>query len=230
MARRKATTTTLNINDFFNNGILLSAMNAVRELDFNLSTSRKRLILNRLNQFNKFNFNWKLGAGILVIIGLIFIIVNYRKATTTDAKIEVKDAKAVYDINQDYSFPLKNDEGEEVSRISYFIEKAELRDEIVVSGKRATAVKGRTFLILTVKISNQYDKPIEMDTKDYVRLVVDSNYDEKLAPDNHNDPVTIQAISTKYTRVGFPIDDGKKDLKLLVGEIAGEKQEIKLDF
>jgi hypothetical protein len=106
---------------------------------------------------------------------------------------------------------------------------AELRDEIIVKGKQATAIKGRTFLIVNLKITNDFDKTITINTRDYVRLTVNKN-SEKLAPDIHNDPVEIQADSTKYTRVGFPIDDTDKDLTLTVGEINGPKQTIKLNL
>ena len=100
-------------------------------------------------------------------------------------------------------------------------------DEIIVEGKRATTVKGRTFLIVTLKITNEYTQSIDMDTRDYVRLSVEPNQ-EWQAPDIHNDPVQVQAISTKYTRLGFPINETDKNLILRVGEINGTKEEIPL--
>jgi len=103
-------------------------------------------------------------------------------------------------------------------------------DEIVVKGQRATAIRGRTFLILTLKITNGYTRPIEIDTKDYVRLSVNGNRDEWLAPDIHNDPVLVQATSTKFTRVGFPVYDSDSDLLLRVGEIEGKKEFIELSI
>jgi hypothetical protein len=74
------------------------------------------------------------------------------------------------------------------------------------------------------------DKGIEINSRDYVRLIVDGNTKEMLAPEIHNDPVEAQAISTKYTRVGFPINTSDKNLVLQVGEINGPKQTIKLEF
>lgn len=145
-------------------------------------------------------------------------------------KISVKGASSTTNINKEFSFPLKDSKGKEISNFKYMLEKAELRDEIIVKGKKATAVKGRVFLILTLKITNEYTQSIEVNTKDYVRLSVNGNRDEWLAPDIHNDPVKVQAISTKYTRVGFPINESDKDLVLRVGEINGEKEEINLAF
>lgn len=152
------------------------------------------------------------------------------QSSSKDQRIEILGAKATIDLNREFEFPLRTAEGVEVSKIKYTIEKAELRDEIIVKGQRATAVKGRTFLILNLKITNNFDQAIEIPTKNYVRLTRNNNNQELLAPDIHNDPVEIQAISTKLTRIGFPINDSDTNLKLHLGEIAQEKQIIELNF
>lgn len=183
---------------------------------------------------NLFN-NKKLIRIVVVSLLVVFAIFGISKVAgrfigSPSKKVEVKGATATQEINREFVFPLKSGKGDEVGRVKYLIEKGELRDEIVVKGQRATAISGRVFLIFTLKISNEFNKAIEMNTKDYVRLSVNGNRDEWLAPDIHNDPVEIQAISTKYTRVGFPINEGDHDLILRVGEIDGEKEEIPLVF
>ena len=110
------------------------------------------------------------------------------------------------------------------------IEKAELREEIIIEGQKASAVEGRIFLILTVKATNEHNQAIEISTRDYVRASVNGNKEEWLAAGMHNDPVEVQAISTKYTRLGFPIDENDKNIVLRVGEIDGEKEEIDINF
>lgn len=106
---------------------------------------------------------------------------------------------------------------------------AELQDEIVIKGQKANAVKGKEFLIINLKLTNNYSKTIQINTRDYIRLSVNKS-DEKLAADIHNDPVEVQAISTKYTRLGFPIDETDKNLTLYVGEINGKKESITLNL
>lgn len=174
-----------------------------------------------------------------VVAFLGFLIILWANAASrqssivtapNDGRIEVKGAKKTFEINQESVFPLKDNKGKEVSNIRFTVEKAELRDEIVVAGKRASAVKGRTFLIINLKIVNDFKQPIEIKARNYVRLSVNGNETDWLAPDIHNDPVEIQPISTKYTRVGFPINDTDTNLKLQVGEIDGEKKIIDLVF
>lgn len=146
-----------------------------------------------------------------------------------DQRVDVEKPKATQPINRDFTFPLKDESGKDIGKITYTIQNAELRDEIVVKGQKATAVKGRTFLILNLKITNGFNQTIQINSRDYVRLIVD-NSPERLAPDIHNDPVEVQAISTKFTRLGFPINDSDKNLVLQVGEIDGDKSDIKLNL
>lgn len=147
----------------------------------------------------------------------------------TDKRINVDKPTAQQALNKSFSFPLRDAQGKQVSQLKYEIQNVELRDEIIVKGQRATSVKGRTFLILNLKITNNFDKSIQLNSKDYIRLIVGSS-PEKLAADIHNDPVDVQAISTKYTRLGFPINDDEKSLTLQVGEISGQKETVTLNL
>lgn len=148
---------------------------------------------------------------------------------SSDNRANIDKPVAEQLLNRSFDFPLRDGSGKEVSKLKYEIQSAELRNDIIVKGQRASAVKGRTFLIVNLKITNTFDKSVQLNSKDYIRLIVGSS-SEKLAADIHNDPVDVQAISTKYTRLGFPINDNEKSLILQVGEIEGPKQEIKLNL
>lgn len=220
-------------------GILLSEQTShfsdyVTNSASNLKTSNK--IPFNMNKFKNYFKKSYILPIVLVLVGIfaVYFIGNTIRNTTssvlsdTDQRISIKKPKAQQVINKEFLFPLKDDKGKEVSKVKYFIQDVQLQDEIVVKGQRATAVKGRTFLVIYLKITNDFTQDISLKTRDYVRLMVNNN-SEKLAPDVHNDPVDIQAISTKYTRLGFPINDSDTNLILQVGEINGNKQNIKLD-
>lgn len=149
-------------------------------------------------------------------------------SNSSQADSQVLPPRASFDVNKEFEFPVSKDAN--AKKIKFVIEKAQLQDEIVVKGQKARAVSGRTFLTLDVKIVNDMDKALTMNTRDYVRLSVNKNDSELLAPDIHNDPVEVQAISTKYTRLGFPVNVEDHDFVLQVGEIAGDKQKIELPF
>lgn len=193
-------------------------------------------MVNKIKKLRKSKLlNKKLVKYIIIVAVVVTIstaigrVISRNKSSEVEKK-SVAEASATQEINKEFSFPLKDGEGEEVSRLVYTIENAELRDEIIVKGQKATAVAGRDFLIFTIKITNEHNQSIEMNTRDYMRLSVNGNEDEWLAPDIHNDPVEIQAISTKSTRLGFPINDSDTNLVLRVGEINGDKEKIELEL
>lgn len=165
--------------------------------------------------------------GFFAVLTIVLVVSSIKRSSGKN-EIVIASAKASQEINKEFNFPVKNEDGEEVSKIKYIVENAEKRDEVVAKGQRAQSVKGRTFLVFNLKIVNDFNQPLNIQTRDYVRLSVNENKDQWLAPDFTNDPVEIQAISTKLTRVGFMVNDTDKNIILRVGEINGEKEELEI--
>lgn len=155
-----------------------------------------------------------------------FLFIRNNASSPQSSQNTLATTRASEDLNKDFNFPISKEK--DASKLKMTIEKAEFVDEIVVKGQKASAVPGRTFLILSVKLMNPSEQTIKMDTRNYVRLSVNKNDSEFLAPDIHNDPVEVQAISTKLTRLGFPVNTTDRDFVLQVGEIKGDKEKIEL--
>jgi len=132
-------------------------------------------------------------------------------------------------LNTDFSFPLKDSKGNEISNVNINASNAELKSEVIIKGSRSAAQNGKAFLIIDLKITNDYNKSIDVNTRNYFRLSLEGK-DVWLAADIHNDPVKVQAISTKLTRIGFIVDKDTKKYILRIGEIDGDKQEIEINF
>jgi hypothetical protein len=237
------------LTNFFKNSTL--AMTDYSSGSFH-SPAQSNAFQNTGSQFKKFKRFFRRSPYLpFVIVGVVVVIIagviingfvsnlsNQQSNTKTlgasasnnsITPVIVAKPLATETLNKTFSFPLKDSSGKEVSKIQYEIQSAEIDNQIVVQGQIATAVQGRAFLVLNLKITNNYDKSVQLNTRDYVRLIVD-NDGNKLAADIHNDPVDVEAISTKFTRLGFPIDANYKNLKLEVGEITGPKQTINLKF
>lgn len=194
----------------------------------------------RISKVREIERKW-LPAGIIGVAIVIVLLVAWRVAArtatpakipggTADSRVAIKGARASVTVNKELVFPIRDQYGKEITKIKYFLESAQLQDEIIVKGQSYVAVKGRTFLILNIKLTNDFDKTINLNARDYTRLTVTGKEDEKLAADIHNDPVELQAISTKETRLGWPVDDNVKKYTLYVGEIDGDKQKVDLKF
>ncbi len=188
-------------------------------------------------KFNKRSIKFIFPAviGIVIIISIVSIVRSFPDAQSrpvNDSKDVSQNALTTINLDRKFAFPLKDENGKEVGKFDYIIQTSQLQSQIIVKGQRATAIDGKVFLILNLKITNNLEQTIQLNTRDYLRFIVKSNENEQLAPDIHNDPVEVQAISTKYTRVGITIDevDAKKLIQLKVGEIGGEKQNIDLNF
>ncbi len=205
--------------------------------NFRLSQFRQRLNFQSL-KFQKKFFQYLLGIIIIVLILVAGVKIidsifsNKQSLSQTlgkSSEIKIADPLSTEKLNKGFKFSLRDDNGKEIATFAYTIESAELRKEILVKGQKATAISGRIFLVINLKIVNTLKQGITVNTKDYIRLSVNNNK-ELLAPDIHNDPVDVQAISTKYTRVGFAINESDRNLTLQVGEIDGRKETIKLSF
>jgi len=207
------------------------------------SSRAKRLRFPKMNNggfdFKKINFKKVLPvlAGVIVLAAIISIVrslpdAQSRPTTDESKKAANLNALATVHLDRKFVFPLKDEKDKQVGSFDYVIQSATIQKQIIVQGQRATAVDGRVFLILNLKITNNLKQTIKLNTRDYMRLVTEGNKNEQLAPDIHNDPVEVQAISTKYTRVGVAVDeaDAKKIIQLKVGEIDGDKKTIDLNF
>lgn len=172
----------------------------------------------------------------VVVIVIVFSIISLinRSSQSTQAQAldnaQLMKPEGVAQINKNFDFTLKGADGKKVGTFSYTVQTAELDKQIIVKGSRATAIPGRVFLIVNLKLTNTQDQGLQVNTKDYLRLSVNGNTTELLAPEIHNDPVDVQAISTNFTRVGFAVYESDKNYVLKVGEIDGRKTDISLHF
>jgi len=191
----------------------------------------------KLQQFKNITFNKKyffIGSMVLLVFLALLVGRQFSPGSSLgsiggDDRLDPPKAIASQELKTKFDFPIRDNENVEVAKVSYEIERASLQNSFIYQGKLAKSVRGRTFLIFDLKITNPYEKGIEINTIDYIRISR-NNSDELLAPEIHNDPVQIQANSTKYTRIGVPINESDKDIKIFVGELKGNKEEVKLNF
>lgn len=225
-----------NINDFKTNRIPTDfgykAKSSFKLPNFNFKLPTNLKLPNFKLPTNKNVF--KISGGILLVIVVLFGAFIFGRSTQknipasyADTRPLAPNVKAEQAVNKTFEFPLTDDKGVIVSKIKYKITNAQLQDSIIVNGQKANAVVGRTFLVLNLEITNAHTQGIEINSRDYIRLTVNGKTD-LIAADIHNDPVAVQAISTKITRLGFPINDTDKNLKLQIGEIKGKKEIIDL--
>ncbi len=135
---------------------------------------------------------------------------------------------AVRLINKQYSFPLRNASGETVSQLLFVVTNYERTNEVTIAGGKATTIEGKELVVINIELTNQFNRAIQINARDYLRLRV--NEQEKLlAPEFHSDPVEIQPKSTKSVRMAFSINETDTNLILYVGELEGDKDQLVLE-
>lgn len=201
---------------------------------------RKNPVGNIKNMFQKFSGNnkkfIKFVPLFIVAIVVVFAVGTFLRnnnqtvlGSNDSDVLKIDDSTAEVALNKSLSFPVMDDQGEEVGRVEYTLEKAELRDQLIIKGQQARAIEGRDFLIIHIKLRNDTNSAISVNTRDFIRLKMKGT-DEQFAPTIHNDPVEVQAISSLTTRLGFSISEEDEDLTVLFGEIKGDKETVKLSF
>ncbi len=163
----------------------------------------------------------------LIMEGITSKPTNISTKSQADQRMAVNAPLLTKSINKSFIFSLLDQTGQEMGKFTYTIDSVELRNQIVVKDQEATAIQGKRFLVINVNLTNADNKPISVNARDYLRVTLD-NSPEKFAPDLHSDPVDVQAISTKSTRLGLTIDDTVKNITLQVGEITGKKASISI--
>mgnify|MGYP001570670970 FL=1 len=159
--------------------------------------------------------------------GLRFVYAQVMSAKGTQSST-IPDAVTV-PIEREFSFLVYDKDKKLSEAVRYSITSAQLTKQIIIKGQKATAIKGRTFLIVNLKLINDFDKSLFLNTRNYIRVQPKGTSD-KLAPEIHNDTVEAQPLSTKLTRIGLPVDENIKEFTLLVGELDGYKEEIPIKF
>lgn len=177
----------------------------------------------------------KIGTFLFVAIVAVAVLAGIRLAlsrTATSAGSQTGPVSAdaiTVPVEREFSFNVYDKDKKLSDPVKYTLTSAQLTKQIIIKGQKATAVKGRTFFILNLKLVNEFDESLFLNTRNYIR-VQPAGSPDKLAPEIHNDTVEVQPLSTKLTRIGLPVDENTKEFTLFVGELEGAKEEIAIKF
>jgi len=194
------------------------------------------------------NFNTSRVRGVARINKLILVAVlavaavfaasrigSTQSSAQVSGRLSVTHPRDTFEVGREFSFPVRDSEDNIVGHLKLKIEEAELRDELIINGEVARSVKGRTFLIINLKVTNDLDRALRsVPLLSYLRLSVNGAEGERAAPGIHSlgeeRVLRVDPISTKETRVGFPVNETDRDFVLFVGEVNGEKERLELDL
>lgn len=132
-------------------------------------------------------------------------------------------------LNRTFEFIGRDQKGNPTENyLTLTISKATKQDSVTIQGQNAKAKDGKIFLVLDFGVKNDTQRVLYLLPVDLFRLVMNEN--TKVAPSAHQGLVEVRPVSTKFSNLGFVVDEKQKEFKFEVGEVEGEKQEMTVKF
>lgn len=169
---------------------------------------------------------------ITIVIATLLVIAATRNQNISQVSSNItnqnsENASSVV-INKEYRFPIYSSDGKTESSLKMVVTSAVRNDKIVVNGKSSQAAEGKDFLVLNMEITNSTNNKLNVRPVDFFRLVGQEG--QLFAADVYNDPVKVEPISIKKTRVAYVVFESQENFKFQIGEIKGEKQEVEINI
>ena len=187
--------------------------------------------LSRLNRRKKINLK-KMAVIVVVFLLILFgasKIVSKIRNPQAKNQTQTNSLSKKITLNKSFEFLALDSSADAEEKIQMTLTTAEITNEVLVQDKTFRSKDDKAFLIVNLELKNDNEKQLNLFPGDLVRLTVGGE-DKKFAPDLHNNVVLIRPISTKIDRLGFVIQAGAKDLKLLVGAVDAKKETVPLNF
>lgn len=164
---------------------------------------------------------------LVAAIGLVIVGVAAVAAFSNNSLNPI--SKSSVDISKNFSVVARTKDGRPTDgTFPIKVTTAELTDNVLVQGKKATARNGKIFLVVYLEIENKYNVTLYNKPLDLLRLVRSDG--KRIAPSVSQGDVEVRAISVKRTNVAFVVDKGEKNFTIEIGEIKGKKEAIQIKF
>src|SRR3990167_5580311 len=176
---------------------------------------------------NLFNKKTKLVLG-LVVAAIAFLLLANFVAKAVGNKPSSNNGPAI-SVDKTFQSTGRTKDGRLTDgTLPIKITTAEITDNILVKGQKATTRNGKLFLLVYLEIENKYQVALYSKPVDLLRLVRTDG--KRIAPSVSQGDVEIRPLSVKRTNVAFVIDAKEKNFTIEVGEVKGNKEAIQINF
>jgi hypothetical protein len=167
---------------------------------------------------------WFAGAVIIALITVGYLVFN-----SNDDNVLTASDQPTVKIGKSIEVIARTEDGRRTTgRFDLTVTNAHFADSILVQGKRARPVKGKTFLVLDMEISNPHKVSLYAFPADLFRFVRSDG--EKFAPSVHQGKVRVRPEATKKSNVAFVALPEDKKFKIEAGDINEDKITLEITF
>lgn len=114
------------------------------------------------------------------------------------------------------------------SKITFSLISAEKTNQIYIKNKPVRTTPENAFLVLSLELKNDTSQRVWFYSSDFVRLV--TNDGKKFEADFKNPRFEIAPLSTKKDKLAYLVNGKENNFQIQIGEIAGEKETVSLNF
>jgi len=168
----------------------------------------------------------------LLIIGVVAVAViaaGYFISNRNNSSVLTEEDRPTVTISKTYEIIARTKERQRTTgRFKMTVTNAQFADSILVQGKRARPVTGKTFLVLNMEIENPYKVSLYAFPVDLFRQVREDG--KKFAPSVHQGTVLIRPEATKKSNVAFVVLPTDKKFKVEVGDVNTPKETLEITF
>lgn len=167
---------------------------------------------------------------LVFLVGFAYFRLSAKKRASTSQNNQVGQKSVTLfgqaDIKREFEFPLQQSRGK--SSLKFSLISAQLADTVANQGNPIQSNPDKQFLIIFLELQNNSQSPVQIDSRDFVRLI--DKEEKKYAPDLYNGLIEIPAISVKKDEIGFMVAADQKQFRIQVGEIEKEKEIVEIIF
>ena len=173
-----------------------------------------------------FRLSVVLGVVLIVLLSFTLLAKAAKRKAPSSLQVTSAPAKATAAINKSFQFQAIN-AAKEFKPVTYTITTVDRKDEIKVKDKSRQAAAGKDFLLVRIEIQNDLTERLAIVSADRIRL---EDQGKLFAPDYHNGNVVIDPLSVRRDVLAFVVDANTKNFVFSVGELAGDKQKLEVNF
>lgn len=153
------------------------------------------------------------------------VLLKRSSQKATPFQLETKSSQA----NKTWTFAATDRAGTAIpAKLTFIVTTVEKTNQIYVKNKPIRTTADKRFLVVSLELKNDTDKRVYFYSSDFVRLAAADG--KKFEADFKNPRFEVAPFSTKKDKLAFLVDADQKSFDLQIGEVAGTRESLPIQF
>ena len=167
---------------------------------------------------------------LIVLAGSVFYFTKGRSksGSQSDTSNQIVSENGVSAaLNKKINFPIKDSSGKDTgNQLVVNFTNVERSEKILYKGRPLSPRESKDFIVVNIEIENSTKDRLTVRPADFMRLV--DTQGRQFAADIQTDPIKVEPLSIKRTRIVYIVADNLRDLKFLIGQINADRETVEV--